>query len=79
MDCENETTEWDAICRICLQEGEMHSIFDSSLMTNDYEYDVEITTIAKKIMLCSPIEVSVKHTHGVCHEYTHTCHVNIMK
>lgn len=47
---EIERTEWDAICRICLQEGPLSSIF---------EYDEENTemTIANKIMLCSSIDV----------------------
>lgn len=46
-----DTTEWDAICRICLQEGQMNSIFDY----DDEKSDIHI---ADKIMLCSSIDVS---------------------
>lgn len=52
---DGDSTEWDAICRICLQEGDMHSIFDS--FDDDFTTDGEFITIANKIMLCSPIEV----------------------
>lgn len=43
--------EWDAICRICLQEGQLHSIFD-------YDDEKSELNIGEKIMLCSPIVVS---------------------
>lgn len=45
------TAEWDAICRICLQEGQLHSILDF----DDEKSDLNI---AEKIMLCSSITVS---------------------
>lgn len=48
---DSELTEWDAICRICLQEGELHSIFD-------YMDDKSDLNIASKVMICSSIEVS---------------------
>lgn len=47
---EMDTTEWDAICRICLQEGQMYSIFD-------FDDDKADINIAKKISMCSSIEV----------------------
>lgn len=50
---DGDATEWDAICRICLQEGELHSLFDAV----DDDSDGELITIANKIMLCSTIEV----------------------
>lgn len=40
--------EWNIICRICLQEGEMHSIF---------EKDINGLRICDKIMLCSNVKV----------------------
>lgn len=40
--------EWNIICRICLQEGDMHSIFDR---------DEDGLLIADKIMSCSNLEV----------------------
>lgn len=43
--------EWDAICRICLQEGQLHSLFD-------FDDESELN-YAEKIMLCSPIVVSI--------------------
>lgn len=43
--------EWDAICRICLQEGQLHSIFD-------FDDEKSELNIGEKIMLCSPIVVS---------------------
>lgn len=43
--------EWDAICRICMQEGQLHSIFD-------YDDEKSELNIAEKIMECSPIQVS---------------------
>lgn len=53
MDMEIDTiAEWDAICRICLQEGQLHSLFD-------YDDEKSDLNIAEKIMLCSPIVVSV--------------------
>lgn len=52
MELDAELTEWDAICRICLEEGEMHSIFDFV----DDNSDIDI---ASKIMMCSTIEVSL--------------------
>lgn len=48
---EVDSTEWDAICRICLQEGTLHSLFD-------YDDEKSEMNIAEKIMLCSPIEVN---------------------
>lgn len=51
--------EWDAICRICLQEGQLHSLFDF----DDEKSDLNI---AEKIMLCSPIMVSIYRGGGVC-------------
>lgn len=42
--------EWDAICRICLQEGQLHSLFD-------FDEEKSDLNIAEKIMLCSPIVV----------------------
>lgn len=48
---EVDSTEWDAICRICLQEGTLHSIFD-------FDDEKSELNIAEKIMLCSPIEVN---------------------
>lgn len=54
VDMEIDTiAEWDAICRICLQEGQLHSLFD-------YDDDKTDLNISEKIMLCSPIVVSVK-------------------
>lgn len=50
---EVDTTEWDAICRICLQEGQLFSIFD-------YEDESTDVTIAKKISMCSAIEVTIR-------------------
>lgn len=50
---EVDTTEWDAICRICLQEGQLHSIFD-------YEDENAELNIAEKVMMCSSIEVFYK-------------------
>lgn len=50
--------EWDAICRICLQEGQLHSLFD-------YDDEKSELNIAEKIMLCSPIVVS-----AVTNEFT---------
>lgn len=50
LEMEMDTTEWDAICRICLQEGQMYSIFD-------YDDDKSDISIAKKISMCSSIEV----------------------
>lgn len=44
--------EWDAICRICLQEGQLHSLFD-------FDDEKSELNIAEKIMLCSPIVVRV--------------------
>lgn len=58
---DGDATEWDAICRICLQEGEMHSIFDSYVDSDNYDAD-EVITVANKIMLCSPIEVCILTT-----------------
>lgn len=49
---EIERTEWDAICRVCLQEGILHSIFD-------YDFENSELTIANKIMLCSSIDVII--------------------
>lgn len=40
--------DWHAVCLVCLQEGEMKSIFDK---------DVEDLTICDKIMRCSNIQV----------------------
>lgn len=58
MEIESVATEWDAICRICLQEGEMHSIFDEIIdIDESTTNDSEGLTIANKIMLCSSIEV----------------------
>lgn len=45
--------EWDAICRICLQESQLHSLFDF----DDEKSDLNI---ADKIMLCSPIVVRIQ-------------------
>lgn len=45
--------EWDAICRICLQEGQLHSLFD-------YDDEKSDLNIAEKIMLCSQILVSLE-------------------
>lgn len=42
--------EWDAICRICLQEGQLHSLFD-------FDDEKSELNIAEKIMQCSPIVV----------------------
>lgn len=42
--------EWDAMCRICLQEGQLHSLFD-------FDDEKSELNIAEKIMLCSPIVV----------------------
>lgn len=50
MNVEVDTTEWDAICRVCLQEGTLHSIFD-------YDDENSELNIAEKVMLCSPIKV----------------------
>lgn len=47
---EIDGTEWDAMCRICLQGGQLHSLFD-------YDDAKSEINIAEKIMLCSPIEV----------------------
>lgn len=47
--------EWDAICRICLQEGQLHSLFD-------FDDEKSELNIAEKIMLCSPIMVSDFHS-----------------
>lgn len=43
--------EWDAICRICLQSGQLHSLFD-------FDDKKSELNIAEKIMVCSPIMVS---------------------
>lgn len=54
MDMEIDTiAEWDAICRICLQESQLHSLFDF----DDEKSDLNI---ADKIMLCSPIVVRIQ-------------------
>lgn len=53
---EIESTEWDSICRICLQEGQMQSIFDQDDESTDL-------TIADKVMQCSSIEVSFCSTN----------------
>lgn len=44
--------EWDAMCRICLQEGQLHSLFD-------FDDEKSELNIAEKIMLCSPIVVRI--------------------
>lgn len=44
--------EWDAMCRICLQGGQLHSLFD-------FDDEKSELNIAEKIMLCSPISVNV--------------------
>lgn len=44
--------EWDAICRICLQEGQLHSLFY-------FDDEKSELNIAEKIMLCSPILVRI--------------------
>lgn len=41
--------EWNTICRVCLQEGEMTSI---------HVKDDQNMTIKDKIIMCSSIEVS---------------------
>lgn len=47
---EIDSPEWDEICRICLQEGQLYSVFDF----DDEKSDLNI---AEKIMQCSPILV----------------------
>lgn len=47
-----DTTEWNAICRICLQEGQLHSLFY-------FDDEKSELNIAEKVMLCSTIEVSL--------------------
>lgn len=49
---EVDATEWDAICRICLQGGQLHSVFD-------FDDEKSELNIAEKIMLCSTIEVTL--------------------
>lgn len=49
---EIDSTEWDEICRICLQEGQLYSIFD-------FDDEKSELNIAQKIMQCSSIEVFV--------------------
>lgn len=41
--------EWNAICRICLQEGDLHAIFGE---------EDKPSRMSEKIMLCSSIIVS---------------------
>lgn len=41
--------EWSMICRICLQEGDLISIFDTDETSN--------LTLCEKIMQCSTINV----------------------
>lgn len=43
------TISWDC-CRICLKEGEMHSVF---------EINEDLSTLADRIMHCSTINVSI--------------------
>lgn len=43
-------TEWQEICRICLQEGELFSVFD-------FDNENSELNIADKVMQCSSIEV----------------------
>lgn len=52
--------EWDAICRICLQEGQLHSLFD-------FDDEKSELNIAEKIMLCSPIVVRGRRTDNLPH------------
>lgn len=67
MDMEIDTiAEWDAICRICLQEGQLHSLFD-------YDDEKSDLNIAEKIMLCSPIVVSVRTTIKSKIDFSHLC------
>lgn len=42
--------EWNMICRVCLQEGDMVSV---------YEKDETSVSYGEKIMLCSAIVVSI--------------------
>lgn len=51
--------EWDAICRICLQEGQLHSLFD-------FDDEKSELNIAEKIMLCAPIVVNEFDENCVC-------------
>lgn len=41
--------DWNSVCLVCLQEGDMRSI---------YEKDEKNMTLSEKIMRCSTIEVS---------------------
>lgn len=53
---EIDSTEWDEICRICLQEGELYSVFDFDDEKSEFN-------IAQKIMQCSSIEVIILSLH----------------
>ncbi|XP_055319139.1 zinc finger protein interacting with ribonucleoprotein K-like [Sitodiplosis mosellana] len=55
--------EWDAICRICLQEGQLHSLFD-------FDDEKSELNIGEKIMLCAPIVITTdgKLPEQICTE-----------
>lgn len=59
--------EWDAMCRICLQEGQLHSLFD-------FDDEKSELNIAEKIMLCSPIVVRI----SICFFLFHISYLTVL-